>query len=39
MVDGYKRYKENIEYYRKNQERVLGKEFIESIPGSVAVTA
>jgi NADH-quinone oxidoreductase subunit B len=32
MVDGYKRYKENIDYYRKNQERVLGREFIETMP-------
>ncbi len=37
MVDGYKRYKENIDYYRKNQERVLGREFIESIPPPVTV--
>jgi len=37
MVDGYKRYKENIDYYRKNQERVLGKEFIDSIPVSTTV--
>jgi len=37
MVDGYKRYKENIDYYRKNQERVLGREFIESMPPPVTV--
>ena len=37
MVNGYKRYKENIGYYRRNQERVLGKEFIDSIPASVVV--
>jgi len=37
MVDGYKRYKENIDYYRRNQERVLGKEFVDSIPAPAVV--
>jgi hypothetical protein len=37
MIDGYKRYRKNIDYYRRNQERVLGKEFIDSIPVSTTV--
>jgi NADH-quinone oxidoreductase subunit B len=37
MVDGYKRYKENLDYYRKNQQRVLGKEFVDKLPYQVPV--
>lgn len=30
-ADGYKRYEENIDYYRRNQERTLGKKFLEEL--------
>ena len=30
-ADGYERYMKNRDYYRKNQERTLGKEFLEEL--------
>jgi NADH-quinone oxidoreductase subunit B len=30
-ADGYIRYEKNLDYYRKNQERTLGKDFVESL--------